>query len=117
MVGVDKITPMATDCLSCASAEDRIRLTPGDRILRSEYWDVEHAYPTSITGWLVIALRRHAHAIHELEQHELRELGDLLRLLSGVLHRHLGCEKEYLIQFAEMQGFQHVHFHLGSLRF
>ena len=60
----------------------------------------------------MIALRRHAHAIHELEEPELQELGDLLHLLSRVLHDLLGCEKEYLVQFAEMPGFQHVHFHL-----
>lgn len=63
-------------------------------------------------GWLVIALRRHAHAIHELEETELKELGDLLHLLSRVLHALLGCEKEYVVQFAEMKRFQHVHFHL-----
>jgi diadenosine tetraphosphate (Ap4A) HIT family hydrolase len=100
------------ECLSCAAAEDRLRLTPGERILRAEYWDVEHAHPTSIPGWLVIVLRRHAHAIHELEETELRELGDLIRLLSEILHSTLDCEKEYLVQFSEMPGFQHVHFHL-----
>lgn len=103
---------MQTECLSCAAAEDRLRLTPGDRILRGEYWDVEHAHPTSIPGWLVIVLRRHAYAIHELEEQELGELGDLVHLLSSVLHGLLGCEKEYLVQFAEMHGYQHVHFHL-----
>ncbi len=100
------------ECLSCAAVGGRIRLTPAERILETDFWDVEHAYPTSIRGWLVIVLRRHAHAIHELLEEELAELSHLVGVLSDLLHSTLNCEKEYLVQFAEKERFQHVHFHL-----
>jgi hypothetical protein len=33
---------------------------PWDAILRTDYWDIVHAYNTSLPGWLVLVLRRHA---------------------------------------------------------
>jgi diadenosine tetraphosphate (Ap4A) HIT family hydrolase len=62
---------------------------------------VEHAYPSKLVGWLVIALRRHATALHELTPSEFAELGQLLERTVRVLHQALGTG-----------GFEHIHFHV-----
>lgn len=43
---------------------------------------------------------------------ELRELAVLQWRFAGLLRRELGCEKEYSACFAEVEGFNHIHFHL-----
>ena len=77
-----------------------------------EFWQVEHAYPTRLAGWLVIVLRRHAEALHELWPGEFSELAHVLERTVRVLHRTLACEKEYVACFAEIEHFRHVHFHV-----
>lgn len=87
-------------------------MTNAPRILETAHWRVEHTCPTSIKGWLVIALARHEEALHQLTEEEFATLARLLRLLSGAPADVLGSEKEYLMQFAEAPGHYHVHFHL-----
>ena len=53
-------------------------MSPGPVIQERDHWLVEHAYPSSLLGWLVIVLRRHAEALHELTEDEARELGTLV---------------------------------------
>ncbi len=38
---------------------------------------VDHAYPTSHLGWLVIVLKRHVEALHELRKEEFVELAEI----------------------------------------
>lgn len=66
----------------------------------------------AVAGWLVLVLRRHARAIHELTDDEASALGKWLPLMTRALHATTGCELEYVMQFAEGKGFQHVHFHI-----
>jgi diadenosine tetraphosphate (Ap4A) HIT family hydrolase len=73
---------------------------------------VEHAYPTSLLGWLVIVLKRHAEALHELSHEEGEELGLLQWAVSRALSAEIGCMKEYAVFFAEQPGFSHVHVHM-----
>jgi diadenosine tetraphosphate (Ap4A) HIT family hydrolase len=73
---------------------------------------VEHAYPSSLLGWVVIVLRRHAEALHDLWRAEGEELGLLQWAMSRVLASETSCLKEYSVFFAEAPGFQHVHVHL-----
>jgi diadenosine tetraphosphate (Ap4A) HIT family hydrolase len=73
---------------------------------------VEHAYPCKIVGWLVIALRRHAVALHELSSEEFAELGLVLERTVRALHAALDPAKEYAACYAESQGFEHIHFHV-----
>jgi diadenosine tetraphosphate (Ap4A) HIT family hydrolase len=63
-------------------------------------------------GWLVLVLKRHAEALHNLSAEELGELATLQWRFAGLLRRELGCEKEYSACFAEAEGFKHIHFHL-----
>ena len=83
-----------------------------DRIHRTKYWDVVHSYNTSLEGWLVLVVRRHVETIAELTSEEAVELGTLLHKVSRGLQKVIGCEKTYVVQFAEHPEHPHVHFHV-----
>ncbi|MCI0395647.1 MAG: HIT family protein [Chloroflexi bacterium] len=99
-------------CLTCQAQQGFVLLTNAPRILETSHWRVEHAHPTSVRGWLVVALVRHAAALHELTAEEFASLGQLLPILCQALHEIVGSEKEYVMQFAEAAGHSHVHFHV-----
>jgi len=100
------------NCSSCQAIQGLISLTITPRILETPHWIVEHAHPTSIKGWLIVVLNRHCSALHQLTAEEFQELGELMPLICQALHDILKTEKEYVIQFAEGEGFNHVHFHV-----
>lgn len=102
----------ARGCLVCASNEGTERISPGPVIHRGDFWQIEHAYPTSLLGWLVIVLRRHAEALHELTGSEAAELGVLQRDVASALREELDCSKEYAFCLGEAPGFSHLHVHL-----
>src|SRR5437868_1940912 len=101
-----------TSCLTCKSLRGEISLTPGEIIFSGTNWQVEHVYPTSIKGWLVCVLKRHATALHDLTDQEFAELATIERVASLALHKVLKSEKEYIVCFAEGEGFNHIHFHI-----
>jgi diadenosine tetraphosphate (Ap4A) HIT family hydrolase len=103
---------MEPGCLTCLSNSGEKRISPGPAIHEGSYWVVEHGYPTALKGWLVIALRRHAEALHELRPPEFEELGRLLGEAVRVLHEEFRCEKEYVTLLSELNGYRHVHFHI-----
>jgi diadenosine tetraphosphate (Ap4A) HIT family hydrolase len=98
--------------MSCRALNGEVVLTNGPRLDLDEHWRVEHCYPVAIVGWLVMVLRRHARALHELTDDEAASLGRWLPRLVRAMHHATGSEVEYVMQFAEGDGFQHVHFHL-----
>ncbi len=100
------------ECYTCRSISGERRISPGPTIYEGRYWMLEHAYPTRLKGWLVIVLKRHAEALHELTQEEFAELSEVQPLAARLLHDTLACEKEYAICFAEKEHFQHIHFHI-----
>jgi diadenosine tetraphosphate (Ap4A) HIT family hydrolase len=73
---------------------------------------VEHIDPTDILGWVVLATRQHRHALHDLSRAEWDEMFVVLPALCRAMQELIGCDKEYLAQFAEQEGFQHVHVHV-----
>ncbi|MDI1290479.1 MAG: HIT family protein [bacterium] len=75
-------------------------------------WRVAHAFDTSLPGWLVVVPTRHVTAMDELSDDEARHLGALLRPLSAALREVTGCEKTYVMLFAEQEGFAHLHVHV-----
>ncbi|MHA2130586.1 MAG: HIT family protein [Promethearchaeota archaeon] len=83
-----------------------------DNIVRTEYWDIVHSYPTALPGWLVLVVRRHITAVEELTDEEAKELGVLIRRVSIILKQITACEKTYVVQFAESPKHPHVHFHI-----
>jgi len=65
-----------------------------------------------LPGWLVLLPRRHVTSVAELTDAEASSLGTWQVRLSRALHHVLGCEKTYIAQFGEAEGFAHVHFHI-----
>ena len=100
------------ECLTCKSLSGEKRISPGPFIYESKFWIVEHAYPTKLKGWLVIVLKRHCKALHELNKEEFIELGEITYKVVKALHEVLGTEKEYSVCFAEKEYFNHIHFHM-----
>lgn len=100
------------DCGSCRALAGEILLTNAPRLELDEYWRLEHCHPVAVPGWLVLVLRRHARALHELTDDEARALGHWLPAVTRALHEATDCELEYVMQFAEGDGFHHVHLHL-----
>jgi diadenosine tetraphosphate (Ap4A) HIT family hydrolase len=104
------------ECLSCLSLSGEKRISPGPFIYEGQYWLVDHAYPTSYLGWLVIVPRRHVEAFHELTRDEFAELADIQYRVAQVMGGESGVVKEYLMCFAEGEGFHHVHVHVVPRR-
>lgn len=103
-----------SDCLSCQlmRKRDRGEAPSWDNIYRSEFWDIAHAYNTSYLGWLVLIVRRHIEALDQMTFAEAADLGALIREASLALKRRIGCQKTYVMQFAEAEDHPHVHFHI-----
>ena len=99
-------------CYTCLSISGEKRISPGPYIHVGEHWVVDHAYPTIHLGWLVILPKRHIEAMHELSLPEMQELAEIQYRLLQVMHQDPTIQKEYMMQFAEGEGFQHVHIHL-----
>ncbi len=102
------------NCKTCTflAARDSGTAPLWDNILRTPFWDVVHGYNTSLKGWLVLVTRRHIEAIDELTEDEATELGALIRRTSIALKEVVGCQKTYVIQFAEHPDHPHVHVHV-----
>ena len=83
-----------------------------DSIYRTPLWDVAHSYNTALPGWLVLVARRHIESLDELTDPEAVEMGRLIRRTSLALKKVTGCEKTYVLQFAEKAEHLHVHFHI-----
>jgi proline iminopeptidase len=73
---------------------------------------VAHALNSALAGWLVVVPRRHVTALDHLAEEEIVELGPMLRRLTSALRAAVGCEKTYVMLFAEQQGFAHLHLHV-----
>ena len=75
-------------------------------------WRIALAFNSSLPGWLVLIPMRHVTAFHDLTRVESEEFGLLARRASIALQQVTGCEKTYLMLFAEAEGFDHLHVHL-----
>ncbi len=67
---------------------------------------------SSLEGWLVVCARRHVQALDELSLAEAASLGPLLTVATSALRAVVGCERTYVVLFAEKPGFHHVHLHV-----
>jgi diadenosine tetraphosphate (Ap4A) HIT family hydrolase len=91
------------------------RISPAHSVYEGTFWLVEHAYPAGLLGWMVIVLKRHLAALHELSDAEFQELGRIQPALVAELSETLHSEKEYVACFAEGEHFRHVHFHVVAV--
>lgn len=111
-MSTDLGAPPDETCWTCASNSGARRISPAPPVYEGSHWLVEHAYPAGLLGWLVIVLKRHATALHELSTDEFLELPRILAPLVRLLSEALHSEKEYVACFAEAEHFRHVHFHV-----
>ena len=102
------------ECYTCRSIAGEKRISPAPFIYEGTHWLVDHAYPTSHLGWLVIVPRRHVEAPHELSREEFLELADIQYRLTQVMRMDANVQKEYLICISEAENFAHTHFHVIS---
>jgi diadenosine tetraphosphate (Ap4A) HIT family hydrolase len=103
------------DCYTCDRETDllvNLELPVREDIAHDEHWRVVHATGTALPGWLVLVPRRHVTAIAELTDAEAAALGSWQVRVSRALHTVTGCVKTYIAQFAEAEGYSHVHFHI-----
>ncbi|MFF7884044.1 HIT family protein [Streptomyces sp. NPDC020794] len=99
-------------CYACGQEARFGELPPRERVVSDEYWRVAHSFNTAVPGWLVLLPRRHVTAVHDLTDAEAGALGVWQVRLSRALREETGCLKTYVVQFAESEGFAHVHFHI-----
>ncbi|MCG5215442.1 HIT family protein [Streptosporangium sp. KLBMP 9127] len=99
-------------CYTCDQEAQFDALPPRERIAADDCWRVAHAINTALPGWLVLLPRRHVTTVADLTYAEASALGLWQVRLSRALHKVTGCVKTYVVQFAELEGFSHVHFHI-----
>ncbi|MFF2997832.1 HIT family protein [Streptomyces sp. NPDC057950] len=100
------------DCYTCGMEAGFDGLPPRERVVHDQLWRVAHVFDTAVRGWLVLLPRRHVTAVHDLTDAEASALGVWQVRLSRALRGVTGCAKTYVVQFAEAEGFAHVHFHI-----
>ncbi|MFE2323435.1 HIT family protein [Streptomyces sp. NPDC059385] len=100
------------DCYACSKEAEFDALPPRECVVHDEHWRVAHAFNSALPGWLVLLPRRHVAAVHDLTDAEASALGMWQVTLSRALRSVTGCTKTYVVQFAEAEGFAHVHFHI-----
>lgn len=101
---------MSSDCYACQQARPNAPFR--ERFVRQAGWRVAHDFNSSLAGWLILAPLRHVQSLAELTADEALALGDLLRKASLSLRSVTGCEKTYVMLFAEAEGFAHLHVHV-----
>lgn len=100
------------DCYTCRSNQQIATLPPRELVAADDHWRIAHAFDTALPGWLVLVPRRHVASIADLTDAEAASLGTWQVRLSRTLRIVTGCSKTYVVQFAEKEGFAHVHFHV-----
>lgn len=101
---------MKDDCYACRMADDGA--PQRERLQRAEGWRVALDFNSALEGWLILTPLRHVESLAELTAAEAAALGGLLRNASLALRTVTGCVKTYVMLFAEVDGFAHLHFHV-----
>lgn len=101
---------MPSECYACEQSTPEAPFR--ERFIRRGSWRVAHDFNSSLEGWLIVAPLRHVRSLDELTAEEAAELGCLLREASIALKSVTGCEKTYVMLFAEAEGFAHLHVHV-----
>ena len=102
---------MTVDCFNCDQGARLAALPPRDRVYVGDHWRIAHAW-SALPGWLVLISRRHILSLADLQPDEAAEMGQVLRAASASLSAVVGCAKTYVVLYAEVAGFDHLHFHV-----
>jgi diadenosine tetraphosphate (Ap4A) HIT family hydrolase len=68
-----------------------------------------HAAPCPVAGWCVLELVRPCPTLDALTPDESRDMGAHIRRVSAAIRAVTGCERVYLLAFAEAHRQVHVH--------
>ena len=101
-----------TTCTTCHLTAIRHEQPLCERIYETEHWRVVHAFNTSLPGWLVVIVKRHAESFADLTVAKAAEFGPFLHRVSRALQEVTGAVKTYTVLFAEHPEHPHVHFHV-----
>ncbi|MFD8568853.1 HIT family protein [Streptomyces sp. NPDC057694] len=112
MTSLPPVPPAPSVCYACANEARFDDLPPRERVAHDAHWRVAHSFTSALPGWLVLLPRRHVTAVHDLSDAEATTLGGWQVGVSRALRAVTGCAKTYVVQFAEAEGFAHVHFHI-----
>jgi diadenosine tetraphosphate (Ap4A) HIT family hydrolase len=97
-------------CPMCALNEIEVGELPSrERIFINEHWRAL-VHKSTLPGWIVVGLRRHALSLDELTDEESLSLGPVLVGGARALVTVVGCVKSYLMLFCE--GLPHLHLNL-----
>ena len=101
---------MADDCGTC-KANRGDPPAPGGTIYDDGHWRVDHILrPIPLLGWLIVKPLRHVTSVADLNADEAARLGPLLQRAAAALTAELASTKVYAANFAEGEGFAHIHF-------
>ncbi len=103
---------MNASCYACGMTALSDAAPPRERVVVEGGWRVALAFNSTLPGWLVLVPMRHVTALDELTALESEEFGLLVRKASIALRAVTGCEKTYVMVFAEAEGFAHLHAHV-----
>jgi diadenosine tetraphosphate (Ap4A) HIT family hydrolase len=101
-----------TRCYICDKNDEVGELLSWERVHVSSHWRLALAFDASLPGWLVLVPRRHVEGLDALTRAEAAEMGLLLRDASAALVEVTGCQRTYIMLFAEAEGFAHLHMHI-----
>lgn len=82
-----------------------------ERLYLDDDWRLSHGW-SSLPGWLVLAPRHHLASLGDLSATAAATLGPLLRASTNALKEVVGCERAYVMLFAEHPSYRHLHLHV-----
>ena len=100
------------DCYTCIQESALPTAPAAEKVYVGEHWRVALALGSALPGWVVVVPRRHTTRVADLTAGEAADLGPLLVAVSRAIETVTRSPKTYVMQFAEAEGFSHVHFHV-----
>jgi diadenosine tetraphosphate (Ap4A) HIT family hydrolase len=100
-----------SECRICELNATIAAQPSAERAHMEQHWRVAHAW-SALPGWLIVTPLRHVTTLADLTAEEAATLGPLLADTSAALTEVVGCDRTYVVLFAEQEGFGHVHFHV-----
>ncbi len=103
-------------CLSCLSLTEINKINSDRTILKTTYWTLKHKDQSPLLGWVVLILNRHCTSLDKLNDEEWFEFSILLKEIINLLKLEFNPDKEYVCQFSEKIGFEHIHWHIIPIK-
>lgn len=96
-----------TECLGCAMNSGILDFSRGE-IIKTKYFNAHQDFEIPISGFIIIASKRHVDSIQEFSKEELFELAELMQKTRICMKRVLKIQKIFIFQ---NENSEH-HFHI-----